>query len=99
MKNQMLNIENVLFCWNTQTKIVGLKSYPCSEKEWQKSGYDSDVGASSKNWNIMSNQTKALALITEGIWLVRSRGFSPMLVFDTLAKIKEVNVFLQNDPF
>lgn len=88
-----------MLCWNTESKTVGVMKHPAHPTDWKLSGFTSSVGACSTTFQKMTNSSKALALITEGIWLIRMDRIPAESVFAALDTIKECHDVMLADPF
>lgn len=95
----LLDANDCMLCWNRETKTVGVMKHPAHPSDWNRSGFNSDVGASSPAFRKMSADKKALALITEGIWLIRMDKIPADDVFAALDRIKECHDAMRRDPF
>jgi hypothetical protein len=94
-----MKAKDAMLCWNSETKTVGVLMHPVHPVDWRNSGFCSDVGASSPRFKKLPPKEQALALITEGVFLIRFRKFNPESVFLALDKIDECREALTSDPF
>ena len=93
----MITLDNVMLCWNERTKDIGLLEWPTKYQFGRDVPYDSDYGAKFQNtWPKLNKDQKVLALITEGIWLIRKHGFSVESVFKCLEQLPEVDYWLKH---
>ena len=97
--SDLLDANDCMLCWNRETKTVGVMKHPAHPSDWNRSGFSSDVGASSSAFRKMSAAKKALALITEGIWIIRMDKIPADDVFAALDRIKECHDAMRRDPF
>jgi len=94
-----VKINDCLFCWNEQTKQVGVMRHPANLIEWKESGYTCSVGASYSYFRVMPKKEQINAIMAEALWLIKKNAVNPSQAVDALLGIKEIKETILNDQF
>ena len=92
-----MNINDICLCWNTTTRKIDVLPWPLGEA-FRAGGFTDDFGASLAAYDKLKTHDKAVALLTEAMWLVANRGIPFLSAWDAIRKVDEVRKLLDVDP-